>query len=95
MWQDTGNLVSVSSFIDTSQLPGGTFYDTFAAAEAKYGSHTVTGIQLVTDAGWKFGTQTMLVDNVRINGRTFTFEGHSDGDQGVDNGQGGDEAEGD
>lgn len=81
VWQDTGNLVSPGSFVDTSQLPGGAFYDTFAAADAKYGSHIVTGIQLVTDAGWMFGTQTVLVDNVKINDRTFTFEGHGQ-DQG-------------
>lgn len=76
VWQDTGNLATPVSFVDTSQLPGGTFYDTFAAADLKYGSDVVTGIQLVADAGWKFGTQTVLVDDVRINYTTFTFEGH-------------------
>jgi hypothetical protein len=30
--------------------------------------------------GWKFGTQTVLVDNVRINDKTFTFDGHDQGD---------------
>ena len=74
VWANTGNLALPASFIDTSQLPGGTFYDTFAAADLKYGSDVVTGIQLVTDAGWKFGTQTVLVDNVVINDSTFTFE---------------------
>jgi hypothetical protein len=35
----------------------------------------VTGIQLVTDSSWFFkSTQTVLVDNVMINGTTFTFE---------------------
>jgi hypothetical protein len=80
VWQDTSNLAAPASFVDTSQLPGGTFYDTFATADVKYGSHVVTGIQLVTDAGWKFGTQTVLVDNVRVNGRTFGFEGRGQGD---------------
>ena len=74
VWQNTGNLATPASFVDTSQLPGGTFYDTFAAADLKYGSDVVTGIQLVTDAGFFFGTQTVLVDNVMINDMTFTFE---------------------
>ena len=34
----------------------------------------VTGIQLVTDSGWMFGTQTILVDNVMINATAYTFE---------------------
>jgi hypothetical protein len=75
-WANTGNLASAASFVDTSQLPGGTFYDTFAAADLKYGSDVVTGIQLVTDGGWAVagGTQTVLVDNVMINDATYTFE---------------------
>ena len=74
VWANTGNLALPASFVDTSQLPGGTFYDTFAAADLKYGPDAVTGIQLVTDAGWLFGTQTVLVDNVAINDATYTFE---------------------
>jgi hypothetical protein len=73
VWANTGNLAAPASFVDTSQL-GGMFYDTFAAADLKYGTDVVTGIQLVTDAGWMFGTQTVLVDNVVINDSTFTFE---------------------
>lgn len=85
-WVGTGNLVAPSIFIDTSQL-GGTFYDTFAHADVAFGALEVTGIQLVADAGFQFGTQTVLVDNVMINHRTFTFERHGeDGDdQGEDN----------
>jgi hypothetical protein len=74
VWANTSNLATPASFVDTSQLPGGTFYDTFAGADLKYGSDVVTGIQLVTDAGWLFGTQTVLVDNVMINDATYTFE---------------------
>jgi hypothetical protein len=76
IWANTGNLATPAGFVDTSQLPGGTFYDTFVAADLKYGSDVVTGIQLVTDAGWFFvgGIQTVLVDNVMINDATFTFE---------------------
>jgi hypothetical protein len=76
VWANTGNLAAPGGFVDTSQLPGGAFYDTFAAADVKYGSHSVTGVQLVTDGSWAFigGTQTVLVDNVMINGTTYTFE---------------------
>jgi hypothetical protein len=80
VWVSTGNLATPGSFVDTSQLPGGTFYDTFASADLKYGSDTVTGIQLVTDAGWMFGTQTVLVDNVMVNAKTYTFESCKHGD---------------
>lgn len=76
VWASTGDLLEAALFVDTSQLPGGTFYDTWASALIKYGTHTVTGIQLVADGGWAVtgGTQTVLVDNVMINGTTFTFE---------------------
>ena len=76
VWLNTGNLATPASLVDTSQLPGGFFYDTFAAAQVKYGSDIVTGIQLVTDGGWAVpgGTQTVLIDNVMINNTTYTFE---------------------
>ncbi|MBZ5583614.1 MAG: hypothetical protein LAQ30_15675 [Acidobacteriia bacterium] len=76
LWTSTGNLVAPGNFLDTGQLDGGTFYDTFAAADTKYGAYPVTGIQLVVDASWFFtdGTQTVLVDNVMINDDTHTFE---------------------
>ena len=74
VWASTGNLATPASLVDTSQLAGGTFYDTFASADLKYGNDVVTGIQLVTDAAWLFGTQTVVVDNVMINNATYTFE---------------------
>jgi hypothetical protein len=76
VWVSTGNLVAPAAFVDTSQLPGGGPYDTFAAADAKYGTHAVTGVQLVIDSSWFFpsGTQTVVVDNVMINDTTYTFE---------------------
>jgi hypothetical protein len=74
-WVSTGNLAASAAFVDTSQLPGGTFYDTFANADANYGSDLVTGIQLVTDSSWLFlATQTVEIDNVMINDTTYTFE---------------------
>ncbi|HEY6201639.1 MAG TPA: hypothetical protein VI056_01225 [Candidatus Limnocylindria bacterium] len=76
VWLNTGDLLESALFVDTSQLPGGTFYDTWASALVKYGSHQVTGIQLVADGGWAVagGVQTVLVDNVMINTTTYTFE---------------------
>ena len=73
-WINSGNVLF--PFVDTSQLPGGTFYDTWAHAQTAYGSMVITGIQLVTDGGWAVtgGTQTVQVDNVRINNTTYTFE---------------------
>lgn len=75
VWTSSGNLVSPTSFVDTTQLPGGTFYDTFASADLKYGSDAVTGIQLVVDASFFFtnGQQDVRVDNVMINTKTYSF----------------------
>jgi hypothetical protein len=70
VWVSTGDLLEAALFVDTSQLPGGTFYDTWASALIKYGSMAVTGIQLVSDNA----NQVVLVDNVMINGTLFTFE---------------------
>ena len=70
VWLPTGDLLEAALFVDTSQLPGGTFYDTWASALIKYGAMTVTGIQLVSDNA----NQVVLVDNVMINTSTFTFE---------------------
>ena len=76
VWLNTGDLLESALFVDTSQLPGGTFYDTRASALSKYGTHAVTGIQLVADGGWAVagGIQTVQVDNVMINTMTYTFE---------------------
>jgi len=80
IWTSSGNLVTAASVVDTSQLPGGTFYDTWTSALAKYGTHAVTGIQLVTDSSWFFGaTQTVVVDNAMINATAFTFESGGQG----------------
>lgn len=75
VWANTGNLAAPTNLVDTSQLPGGTFYDPYAAAQTRYAAYTITGIQLVTDGSWFFnGTQTVLADNVKINNVTVTFE---------------------
>jgi hypothetical protein len=76
VWGTTGNLVMPASLVDSSQLPGGNFYDTWAHVLSAYGTHAITGIQLVTDGSWAVtgGVQTVLVDNVMINSTTYTFE---------------------
>ena len=74
VWVSTGDLQTETLPVDSSQLPGGTFYDTWTHVLAAYGSLAVTGIQLVTDGAWSVGTQTVLVDNVLINDMIFTFE---------------------
>lgn len=75
-WTNSGDLLEGVNPIDTSQLPGGTFYDPYATALTKYGSYDVTGVQLVTDAGWSQGDgeQTVLFDNTVIDTTTYTYE---------------------
>jgi hypothetical protein len=76
-WIGTGDLLTETSRVDTSQLPGGSQNDTWGAAQTRYGSLLVTGIQLVADGGWFFGVgaaQTVLVDNVNVNGTIYTFD---------------------
>jgi hypothetical protein len=73
VWTDTGNLLTATSFVDTSQLPGGTFYDTWAAAQARYSGASVTDIFIVSDNG-PTGTQTVLIDNTNVNGTLYDYE---------------------
>ena len=82
-WTSSGNLVtSPTSVVDTTGTGISYFYGTFANAQTLYGSYPVTGIQLVADGGWAFadGIQTVLVDNVVINGNIYTFEPDSKDD---------------
>lgn len=72
-WASTGNLADANNLVDSSQL-GGIFYDSYSNVQTSYGTYEVTGIQLVVDSYWSAGTQTVLVDNVKINGITTTFE---------------------
>jgi hypothetical protein len=53
-----------------SGLPGGAFYDPYAAAQAKYGSYTVTDIFVVVDGP----SQTVDFDNSQVNDELFTYE---------------------
>ncbi|HUZ92647.1 MAG TPA: hypothetical protein VNG29_01470 [Candidatus Paceibacterota bacterium] len=74
-WTNSGELVGTGT-VDTSQLPGGTFYDTWAHAESAYGAYPVTGIQLVADGGWAMPTtgQIVDIDNTVINSITYDYE---------------------
>lgn len=76
VWSTTGDFLEANRVLDTSQLDGGSFYDTYAAALAKYGSYTVTGIQVVTDSSWAAGDSEHAVDidNTLVNAVLFTYE---------------------
>jgi hypothetical protein len=77
VWANTGNLLTPASLVDTSQLPGGTFYDSWAAAQARYSGKQVTDIFLVSDNGpgtGGLGSQTVLIDDTDVNGTIYTYE---------------------
>lgn len=71
---NTGNLLATADLrVDTSQV-GGTFYDTWAHAEALVGGQLVTDLLFVVDSGWMLGSQTVVVESVRINDTTIDFD---------------------
>jgi hypothetical protein len=70
MWANSGNLASPANLVDSTHLPGGTFYDPYAAVQLKYGAYTVTGIALIVDGPG----QTVQFDNTQINDTTVTYE---------------------
>lgn len=74
-WILSGNLVTDPDLRwDTSQV-GGTFYDSYANSVLLVGNKKIWGISLVVDAGWAVGgEQTVLFDNVNINGTVYDFE---------------------
>lgn len=77
-WQSTGNLIEITDPIfDTSQLAGGTFYDTYSNALALAGQAKVLGIDLVVDGGWinPGPGQDILVNNVMVNNYTLNTSG--------------------
>jgi hypothetical protein len=80
VWLNTGNLASPANLVDATQL-GGAFYQPYASVQTAYGTYPVTGIQIVVDASWLGPVQTVLVDNVVINGATETFETPQNQDQ--------------
>jgi hypothetical protein len=74
VWTNTGNLLMPSSFVDSSQA-GGSFYQTWAAAQAQFQGQQITDIFIVSDngPGPQF-SQTVLIDNTNVNGTTYTYE---------------------
>lgn len=73
VWANTGNLLTPVSLVDSTQLPGGTFYDPWAAAQARYSGKIITDIFLVSDNG-PSGSQTVLIDNTDVNGTLYDYE---------------------
>ena len=75
-WQNTGDFLEVGRLLDTSQLPGGTFYDTYATALTNYGAFGITSISIVTDSSWAAadGEHGADIDNTLINATLFTYE---------------------
>jgi hypothetical protein len=74
VWTNTNNLAAPANLVDATQL-GGTFYEQYSAVQTAYGLYEITGIQIVADGSWAVGgTQTVQVDNVKINNVTYTFE---------------------
>jgi hypothetical protein len=72
-WTSTGNVTTSSDArVDTSQLPGGTFYDTWSHAKTLAGSASITNVTFAVDAGWAFGgDQDVWVDDLNVNGATL------------------------
>jgi hypothetical protein len=73
VWANTGNLASPASPVDDSQLPGGSYSDTYSRAQARYGSYAVEYIAIDLDGGWE-GTQTAEFDNTQVNSTLYTYE---------------------
>lgn len=76
----TGNLIgSTDTRFDLSQF-GGPFYGTYQDMVNLLGSDVITGISLVVDGGWSQadGEQTIVVDNVSVDGKLYTFTSKDD-----------------
>ena len=61
---------------DTSQYPGGTFYDTYAHAQTLVGNTPIIRASLVLDSGWQgvagSGDQRLTLGSAAVNDNTFT-----------------------
>jgi hypothetical protein len=70
--QTGANLVGTPELrYDTSQIPGGTFYDSYAHAVALVGSTAIVRASLVLDSGWG-GDQRLTLSSATVNADTFT-----------------------
>lgn len=76
-WQTSGNLIGNSDAgrYDYSQF-GGSPYTTYSGAPASVLAGSVVEAWIVIDSGWMFldGEQTILVDNINVNGDITTFD---------------------
>jgi hypothetical protein len=71
LYLNTGDLLEGVNPIDTSQLPGGTFYDPYAAALAKYADFIVLRVSLVVDPGLG---QIVHFDNTLVDDTLYTYD---------------------
>ena len=83
VWQNTTDLLQTGKLLDTSQLPGGTFYDPYDAALLKFGPMKVTSLTVVVDSSWAHpdGEQTFLIDNTNVDGTVYTYDQPQDKDE--------------
>ena len=73
VWTDTGNLATPAAYVDDSQLPGGSYSDTWAHAQSLYGSDPVSAIYLDADGGW-YSEQVMEFDDTQVDSTLVTYE---------------------
>jgi hypothetical protein len=79
-WQSSGNLAAPGNFVDDSQLPGGTFYDTWGSMQTKYGGFIVTQIILGSDYdqtsnGGGAGAPLWIdFDNTQIGSKSYGYQ---------------------
>lgn len=70
--QSGTNMIGLSDLrYDTSQV-GGTFYDTYANAQALVGTENVIRVSLVLDGGWA-GNQRATISNTTVNDNSYDF----------------------
>lgn len=68
---NTGDLLEGVNPIDTSQLTGGTFYDPYTVALAKYENYEVLRVSLVVDPGY---SQVVRFDNTVVDEYLYTYD---------------------
>ena len=62
----------LSPYVDTSQLSGGTFYDTWSHALTLAGGQTITDLAIVLDGGWS-SPQVAEIYSASVNATTYSF----------------------
>lgn len=69
--QAGANMIGLADLrYDTSQYPGGTFYDNYAHAQTLVGTSPIIRVSLVLDAGWG-GDQRLTLTSATVNTDTF------------------------